>query len=172
MPIQLQSPIKLPAPITKSQYTLHYPLMVLAFVCFLKTSPPSFAETFTAAQEHAQQATTDPALQLHTELIEMALQTDAYNRRCRGISVSKLLHKVNRLYITKYDLTANNFIKNYIDSNVKQLKIDRQHRFNKTLSGLGGCQNAQAKTTMKRLKKTFKTHYEQAEKSPWYPEVH
>ncbi len=110
------------------------------------------------------------ALQNHIDLIEIALLTDAYNVRCRGISVAKSLSQVNRLYVTKYGLTANNFIKTYIDPNVKTLKIERQHRFNKLLNVLGGCRAAKSKEAIRGLKKHFKTLYETVETSPWYPE--
>jgi len=109
-------------------------------------------------------------LQNHIDLIEVALLTDSYNARCRGMSVAKALNSVNRLYVTKYSLTANNFIKTYIDPSVKNLKIERKHRFNKMLNVLGGCQAAKSKNSIKRLKKHFKSLYETAEKSPWYPE--
>lgn len=112
----------------------------------------------------------DPELQRHIDLIENALETDAYNKRCRGISVSKALNKVNRLYVTKYSLTANNFIKNYIDRDVRAIKADRQHSFNHRLNKIGGCKAAKDEGSVKQLKIEFKALYEQAEKSPWYPE--
>jgi len=129
---------------------------LLAFHFFL--SPPSLAKS------------ENIPLKNHIDLIEVALLTDSYNARCRGISVAKALNSVNRLYVTKYSLTANNFIKTYIAPNVKTLKIERKHRFNKMLNVLGGCQAAKSKDSIKRLKKHFKSLYETAENSPWYPE--
>ncbi len=118
----------------------------------------------------AKEQESTPELKTHIDLIEVALLTDAYNKRCRGMSISKSFNQVNRLYVTKYSLTANNFIKTYIDRNVKALKIERQHRFNKMLNILGGCQAAKSKDSIKRLKKHFRSLYDTAEKSPWYPE--
>jgi len=138
---------------------IHICFFVLVFWFF---PPPSFAEPISTAK--------DPTLQNHIDLIEVALLTDSYNARCRGMSVAKALNSVNRLYVTKYSLTANNFIKTYIDPDVKNLKIERKHRFNKMLNILGGCQAAKSKDSIKRLKKHFKILYEKAEKSPWYPE--
>lgn len=112
----------------------------------------------------------DPELQIHIDLVENALKTDAYNKRCRGISVAKALNKVNRLCVTKYSLTANNFIKNYIDRDVRGVKADRQHDFNVKLSKMGGCQAAKKEGSVKQLKTQFKALFEQAEQSPWYPE--
>ena len=112
----------------------------------------------------------DPELQLHIDLIEMALKTDSYNERCRGISTAKTLNQVNRLYVTKYSLTANNFIKRYLDEDVKALKHQRQQSFNQLLAKIGGCQQAKSQGWVKQLQTDFKSQYEQAEKSPWYPE--
>ncbi|VAW45770.1 hypothetical protein MNBD_GAMMA03-432 [hydrothermal vent metagenome] len=137
----------------------------LLTICLLIFAPPSFSE-----QPLSLANSKNPELQTHIDLIEVALLTDAYNKRCRGISVSKSLNQVNRLYVTKYSLTANNFIKTYIDTNVKELKLERQHRFNKMLNVLGGCQAVKSKGSIKLLKKHFRTQYETAEKSPWYPE--
>jgi len=115
---------------------------------------------------------TDAALQLHIDLIEVALKTDSYNKRCRGISTSSNLHQVNRLYVTKYSLTANNFIKDYIDEDVRAFKTEREHTLNKLLAKIGGCDKAESQDWVKQLKPDFKRLYEQAEadKLPWYPE--
>ncbi len=139
-------------------------LVTLTALCLLNISL-SFAEP-----PLSKESTEHAMIQSHIELVEVALQTDFYNKRCRGVSVSKQLNKVNRLYVTKYSLTANNFIKLYIDPNTKQVKQARKHAFNKNLNALGGCQSSQAKEAMKQFKKAFKILYEQAEKSPWYPE--
>ncbi|VAW45411.1 hypothetical protein MNBD_GAMMA04-2314 [hydrothermal vent metagenome] len=130
--------------------------------CFLIFSPPSFAEP--------QVYPDNPELQIHIDLLEIALLTDAYNKRCRGMSISQSFNQVNRLYVTKYNLTANNFIKTYIDTNVKALKSERQHRFNKMLNVLEGCRAIKTNGSIKLLKKHFRTQYEMAEKSTWYPE--
>ncbi len=125
---------------------------------------------FSSAQASETLVKIDPELQLHIDLIEVALKTDAYNKRCRGISTAKNLHQVNRLYVTKYSLTSNNFIKHYINEDVRALKIERQHTLNQLLAKLGGCQKAELQDWVKQLQPDFKSLYEQAEQSPWYPE--
>ncbi|MDA3806537.1 MAG: hypothetical protein PF440_01375 [Thiomicrorhabdus sp.] len=125
---------------------------------------------FSPAQASETLVKTDAALQLHIDLIEVALKTDSYNKRCRGISTSSNLHQVNRLYVTKYSLTSNNFIKDYINEDVRALKTVREHTLNKLLAKTGGCEKAESQDWVKQLKPDFKRLYEQAEKSPWYPE--
>lgn len=109
-------------------------------------------------------------LKLHSELVLTALQLDFYNNRCRGISVSKNFNTVNRLYITKYSLTANNFIKHYINSDVRKEKVSQETAFKKTLNSLGGCAKAKEQGWIKEIHDEFKTRLQQAEKSTWFPE--
>lgn len=109
-------------------------------------------------------------LKLHSELVLTALQLDFYNNRCRGISVSKNFNTVNRLYITKYSLTANNFIKHYINNDVRKEKVSQETAFKKTLNSLGGCAKAKEQGWIKEIHDEFKTRLQQAEKSTWFPE--
>ncbi|WP_019555979.1 hypothetical protein [Thiomicrorhabdus arctica] len=127
---------------------------------------------FSSAQASETLMKTDAALQLHIDLIEVALKTDSYNKRCRGISTATNLHEVNRLYVTKYSITANNFIKDYINEDVRAFKTEREHTINKLLAKIGGCEKAESQEWVKQLKPDFKRLYEQAEsdKLPWYPE--
>ncbi|WP_029407381.1 hypothetical protein [Thiomicrorhabdus sp. Milos-T2] len=108
--------------------------------------------------------------ELHTSLVLTALKLDFYNRRCRGISVAKNFNKVNRLYITKYSLTANNFIKDYINNDVRKEKASQERDFKKTLNSLGGCAKAKQKDWIKKIHDQFKTTLEQAQQSAWFPE--
>jgi len=114
--------------------------------------------------------TQSPELQLHSDLVLKALQVDFYNVRCRGISVAKNFTKVNRLYITKYSLTANNFIKNYINQDVRAEKENQETAFKKNLNALGGCSGAREKGWIKEIHDQFGDLYKQAEKSTWFPE--
>lgn len=118
----------------------------------------------------AETPTIDAELELHKALIETALSTDFYNKRCRGISIAKALNQVNRLMVTKYSLTANKFIQTYISKDVRQMKSLRQHEFNQQLAGIGGCQAAKSQGWVKQLQTQFKKQYEHVEKSSWYPE--
>ncbi|HHT00720.1 MAG TPA: hypothetical protein ENK73_07690 [Thiomicrospira sp.] len=107
---------------------------------------------------------------LHTSLVLTALQLDFYNERCRGISVAKNFNKVNRLYITKYSLTANNYIKLYINPDVRKEKAQHETAFKKNLNAIGGCSNAKKQGWIKALNEQFNKKYDQAELSAWFPE--
>jgi hypothetical protein len=125
---------------------------------------------FNYAQASEKPLEVDPQLQLHIDLMETALKTDWFNERCRGISMTKAFDKVNRLYVTKYSLTANNFIERYLDEDIEKLKQDRLQKFNKLLMKTGGCQAAKSQGWVDQLQTDFKNQYEQAQKSPWYVE--
>ena len=135
-----------------------------------------FAFTLFSAQLYATDtaddvATQNPELQLHSALVLKALQVDFYNVRCRGISVAKNFNKVNRLYITKYSLTANNFIKNFINPDVRAEKQIQEIDFKKNLNKLGGCSKAKEQGWIKQIHDEYKNLYQQAEQSTWFPEV-
>jgi len=134
-----------------------------------------FAFTLFSAQLYAIDTTDDvatqtPELQLHSALVLKALQVDFYNIRCRGISVAKNFNKVNRLYITKYSLTANNFIKNFINPDVRAEKQIQEIDFKKNLNKLGGCSKAKEQGWIKQIHDEYKNLYQQAEQSTWFPE--
>ena len=112
----------------------------------------------------------NPELQLHSSLVLKALQVDFYNERCRGISVAKNFNKVNRLYITKYSITANNFIKEFINPDVRSEKAAQEIHFKKNLNSLGGCTKAKQQDWIQEIHDQFKDLYQQAEQSAWYPE--
>jgi len=141
--------------------TLHKALLITILLPFLTLfSLPSLSA----------EANKNHELQLHSDLVLKALQLDFYNVRCRGISVAKNFNKVNRLYITKYSLTANNFIKNYINKDVRAEKENQEIAFKKNLNALGGCSGAREKGWIKEIHDQFGDLYEQAEKSTWFPE--
>ena len=134
-----------------------------------------FAFTLFSAQLYATETTNNvttqnPELQLHSALVLKALQVDFYNVRCRGISVAKNFNKVNRLYITKYSLTANNFIKNFINPDVRAEKQIQEIDFKKNLNQLGGCSKAKEQGWIKQIHDEFNHLYQQAEQSTWFPE--
>ncbi|MDX1352429.1 MAG: hypothetical protein R3254_05400 [Thiomicrorhabdus sp.] len=112
----------------------------------------------------------NPELQLHIDLVLKALQLDFYNVRCRGISVAKNFNKVNRLYITKYSITANNFIKQFIDSDVRAEKEKQEVEFKRNLNRLGGCSKAKQQGWIKEIHDQFGELYQHAEQSAWFPE--
>ncbi|BCN93174.1 hypothetical protein THMIRHAM_09590 [Thiomicrorhabdus immobilis] len=125
-------------------------------------APTSFANETTNNQ--------NPELKLHSELVLKALQLDFYNIRCRGTSVAKNFNKVNRLYITKYSITANNFIKDFINPDVRAEKEAQEIDFKKNLNRMGGCAKAKDQDWIKEIHDQFNELYQQAEQSAWYPE--
>jgi len=111
-----------------------------------------------------------PELKLHSDLVIKALQLDFYNNRCRGISVAKNFNKVNRLYITKYSITANNFIEQFINPDTRAEKEALKIDFKKNLNLIGGCAKARNQGWIKNIHDGFREQYKKAEKSAWYPE--
>lgn len=140
----------------------------------LLTLSIGFSSHLFAAVESEQATIEKPVIsaeqQLHSALILTALKVDFYNARCRGLSVAKDVNKVNRLYITKYSITANNYIKIYINEDVRKEKANQEIAFKKALSKIGGCSKAKQQGWVKSLRDEFNDLYEQAEKSTWYPE--
>lgn len=126
--------------------------------------------TTVTEQETIEKPVISAEQKLHTALILTALKVDFYNARCRGLSVAKNVNKVNRLYITKYSITANNYIKIYISEDVRKEKANQEIAFKKALSKIGGCSKAKQQGWVKSLRDEFNDLYEQAEKSTWYPE--
>jgi len=106
---------------------------------------------------------------LHIQLVETAYQYDFYNKRCRGVSVSKEINEVNRLFLKKYGLTVNNFIKEHINRNTRAYQNQVKQQLYKTLFELGGCAEAKQKGLVSRFQQDFRLLLEKAEKSPWFP---
>lgn len=114
--------------------------------------------------------TISPEQLLHSKLLLTALRLDFYNARCRGQSIAKHFNQVNRLYITKYSLTANNYIKTYINADVRKEKAQQEIAFKKDLSKIGGCAKAKNEGWVKSLRDAYNKQYLQAEQSSWFPE--
>ena len=133
-------------------------------------SLPIQAATSTTTQttHNASQPLSDVAL--HTVLIETAIRYDFYNKRCRGVSFDKHYDKVNRLFVTKYRLTVHNYVRRHLNQDIKVLKQTLEHQLNEQLNQLGSCQNAKDQGLVDDLQNQFNQLYQQAEKSPWFPE--
>lgn len=116
------------------------------------------------------QVNENPELKLHSELVLTALQLDFYNNRCRGTSVAKNFNKVNRLYITKYSITANNFIEEFINPDARAEKEAQEMDFKRNLNRLGGCSKAKDQDWIKKIHDNYRNLYQKAEKSAWFPE--
>lgn len=106
---------------------------------------------------------------LHIKLVETALKYDFYNKRCRGVSVSKEVNEVNRLFLKKYGLTVNNFIKEHINHNTRAYQDQIKKQLYKDLFEQGGCVEAKQKGLVNDFQQSFRLLLEKVEKSPWFP---
>lgn len=107
---------------------------------------------------------------LHTELVKTAIKFDVFNQRCRGVSMAKNFVRVNRLFISRYDLTANNYIKAYIGQNTREAKLQIKDKMIVYISEQGGCKALREKRTRTMFKNDFSTLIRQVEASSWIPE--
>lgn len=106
---------------------------------------------------------------LHVALVKTALKYDYFNQRCRGVSASQKEAKVNRLFIEKYNLTINNFIKQFLARDPMETEAVLKKELYAEIYQLGGCQEARNKGLEKTLKTDFRTLYQKTESSPWFP---
>ena len=139
-------------------------LFAIASLALTCTVPLHADET-----ENISQSPTFEAQTLHTNLVLIALKADYFNRRCRGISVNQNFNQVNRLFITKYSLTANNYIKNYINEDVRSEKQTLERTFKKELNQIGGCLAANKQDWRSKLNKEYQSLFSKAENSLWFP---
>ncbi len=108
---------------------------------------------------------------LHSKLVKEAIQYDVFNQRCRGVSARKNQAKVNRLFIRKYSLSFNNYIKAYLSQDPRQAtERIRQAMLTKLLE-VGGCQSAARSQLHKEFKRDFRRLYQKSENSLWFPKV-
>ncbi|BBP46121.1 hypothetical protein THMIRHAS_14940 [Thiosulfatimonas sediminis] len=119
----------------------------------------------------ASENTQDPQVVLHSNLVKSALLNDAYGKRCRGRSVAKYFSQVNRLFITKYSTSVNNYIDTYIASDYRSYKVDFEHQFSRVLAQKGGCDQAKEQQWDKQMLDEFKDLFSQAESAEWYPTI-
>ena len=108
---------------------------------------------------------------LHLKLVEIAYQYDAFNKRCRGMSISREVDEVNRLFLRKYGLTINNFIKHNIDRDTRGYQRAVQNRFYNTLFEMGGCEGTRETDFLDTLRDNFRMLIENTQKSPWFPKT-
>ncbi|KUJ72894.1 hypothetical protein [Thiomicrospira sp. WB1] len=106
---------------------------------------------------------------LHEQLVRTAMAFDVFNQRCRGVSASTQESQVNRLFVEKYRMTLNNFVREMMPMDARQLESEIQARINQRIFELGGCQKARADGMEARFKADFRTLMEKARQSPWYP---
>ena len=76
---------------------------------------------------------------------------------------------MNRLFITKYSLTANNYIKTYINEDVRAQKAALEIEFKRELNRVGGCAAAIDSGWRSQINDLYRELYLRAEKSVWFP---
>ena len=108
---------------------------------------------------------------LHSKLVTTSIKYDTFNQRCRGVSAAKNESKVNRLFLRKYGVTVNNYIKTYLSTDARDIKNDVKDQMIKTIAQMGGCQQARQKGLEKELKADYRKLYRATEQSTWFPEV-
>ena len=106
---------------------------------------------------------------LHVALVKTALKYDYFNQRCRGVSASQNEANVNRLFIEKYNLTINNFIKQFLTRDPRETETVLKKELYAEIYELGGCQQARKKGLEDHLKTDFRELYQKTESSPWFP---
>lgn len=106
---------------------------------------------------------------LHSRLVNVALQLDFYNEQCRGLTINRNFNRVNRLFINKYSLSANNYIEAFFHQEIRDYKKQMQRDFIQTLAKKRGCQGAKKQGWDKELKAQYNRFYRMAEESGWYP---
>jgi hypothetical protein len=108
---------------------------------------------------------------LHTTLITTAIHFDVFNQKCRGVSLAKKIAKVNRLFLSKYDFTVNNYIETYLSQDPRVAKSQlRKQMLNKIIE-TGGCKQLRQKRAGKKFKKDYRKYFKQVEQSSWIPKV-
>lgn len=108
--------------------------------------------------------------ELHIKLIETALRYDYYNKRCRGISVSKEVNLVNRLFLRKYGMTVHNFIKQQMQTDPRDYQETVKQALYKELAEMGGCEGSKEQGMIAHFQDVFRVLFERAENANWFPE--
>jgi hypothetical protein len=134
-------------------------LQAIVVVAFFHASAVAAEKDLTALEGQA----------LHEELVQTAMAFDVFNQRCRGVSASTQESQVNRLFVEKYRMTLNNFVREMMPMDARQLESDIETRINQRIVELGGCQKARADGMEAQFKADFRTLMEKARQSPWYP---
>lgn len=108
---------------------------------------------------------------LHIRLVETTIRYDFFNQRCRGVRASVNQSEVNRLFIQKYRLTLNNFIKQYITKDARAYRDQLEESLYRQVAEMGGCQPARDQGLETRIKSDYRTLMERVETSSWYPAI-
>lgn len=109
--------------------------------------------------------------ELHSKLVVTTIGYDAFNNRCRGVSASVKEAKVNRLFIRKYSVTFNNYIKVYMSRDPRVAKAEIKQDMVNVIAEKGGCQEVRKTGMRKDFKQDFRTLFRAVEASPWIPTI-
>ncbi len=108
---------------------------------------------------------------LHSRLVNVAMELDWLNQKCRGLSVERNFKQVNRLFINKYSLSANNYIEGFFAREIRDYKADKSREMIRLLAQKKGCKQALKEDWDRALKKEFNYLFRKAEDSSWFPVV-
>ncbi|WP_321276615.1 hypothetical protein [Thiomicrorhabdus indica] len=108
---------------------------------------------------------------LHSRLVNVALELDWLNQKCRGLSIQRNFKQVNRLFINKYSLSANNYIEGFFAREIRDYKADKSQEMIRLLAQKKGCKQALKEDWDRDLKKEFNTLLRKVEESSWFPVV-
>ncbi len=142
-------------------------LTALLLMLFLFSLQAISAETPTNGKVEAQ---LEEIEREQTLLIIQSLENDFFRQRCRGSSLAKYFNQTNRLFLSKYGFTANNYIRDYINPEIDVYKANLKQSFLKTLIRAGDCAGAREQNWRKKMNDEYDRLYEEVEKSIWFPE--
>lgn len=104
--------------------------------------------------------------QLLAELVRASAEYDLYNARCRGNAASTKTEDSNRLLLSKYRLTVNQVIANFIGRDDRAERIAMEQLFLQKLNQLGGCAEAKKQGLQKQLDQKYRQLFEQISDLP------
>lgn len=143
-------------------------MLSVLFALLLFNAPVAYAEEANTNGEVAKQLNEIELEQ--TQLIRQSLENDFFSQRCRGSSLAKYFNQTNRLFLSKYGFTANNYIRDYINPEVDVYKAELKQAFLKTLIKSGDCAGANELNWRKTMNDEYNRLYQDVEKSIWFPE--
>jgi hypothetical protein len=89
--------------------------------------------------------------ELLANLVRTSLEYDLYNTRCRGNAASTKTDDSNRLLISKYKLTVNQVINQYIGTDFRAERAAIEQAFLQKIGQMGGCNMAKKKGLLEAL---------------------
>lgn len=108
---------------------------------------------------------------LHSRLINVSLELDWLNQKCRGLSIQRNFKMVNRLFIDKYSLSANNYIEGFFGVQMRDYKQQKSREMLRKLAQKRGCKQALDQDWDRELKKEYNSLLRKVEDSSWFPLV-